>query len=374
MANFYASKEWVILFPSNVPEVKKAAGDLSRYIGLLAGQAEGLVQKPPALLDAHDSVPADAAPTIVLNCEESGPQRNGFSWRAGPERVEIYGESGRGLCNGIYSFLGALGIGWPAPGQEILPSPQVTNLRVFPISPADTGTQSSDSSVFEPSNYEGNAHVTAPWRRFVPAGKKEERFILKRGEAFVTWAARRRYDALIFPLAAFAAKGSARKLDEIKKLASEYGITIEAGGRELSSFVPRRFYLLHRDFFRMEGGKRNNDHHFCPTNPGTIRVIGKEGEKLFRAAADIKVFHLWPDKDTNGLNGTNSAWCSCPTCRAFTPAEQYRIGVNAAADILAAVNPDAMITFYEKNNNGGNIPLRHNLFKMEKLPEEREFH
>ncbi|MCL2233672.1 MAG: DUF4838 domain-containing protein [Treponema sp.] len=366
MANFYASKEWVILFPPDVPEIKKAAGDMSRYIGLLAGLEEGLVQKPPALMDAHGPAPSEASPIIVLNSEGSGPERNGFSWRAGTERIEIYGESGRGLCNGIYSFLSALGLSWPGPGQEILPSSQVANLRVFPISTIATGTVSLDSGVFEPSRYVGNA-VAAPWRRFTPAGKDDVKSILKKPEVFAAWAARRRYDALIFPLTAFASGSAGKKLNELRKAAAEYGIALETGGRELSSLVPRRFFLLHRDFFRMEGGGRKRDHHFCPTNPGTIRILGKEAEKLFRAAGETKVFHLWPDK------GANTAWCSCPTCRAFTPAEQNRIGANAAADVLAAVNPGASLTFFEKPGEGGSIPLRENLFKMEKLPDEKEY-
>ncbi|MCL2382454.1 MAG: hypothetical protein FWC64_12855 [Treponema sp.] len=366
MANFYASKQWVILLPPDIPEIKRAAEDLSRYIGLLAGFAEGLVQKPPALLDAHAPIPSNSAPPlIVLSVEGSGPERNGFSWKAGPERIEIRGESSRGLCNGIYSFLSALGISWPGPGEEVLPSSQVSNLRVFSLS-SGIGID-NDGCTSEPSKYDGGGPVAAPWRRFVPAGEKEVSAILKKGETFVAWAARRRYDVLVLPLRVFACKRTGRKLNELKKAASEYDIALEAGGRDISSLVPRRSFLFHRDFFRMEGGHRKKDHHFCPTNPGTTRLIGKEGERLFRAAGEVRVFHLWPDK------GADAAWCSCSTCRAFTPAEQNRIGVNIAADVLAAMGTGAFITFFEKPGEGGNLPLRQNLSKLEKLPDEKEF-
>ena len=353
VANFDASKEWIILFPPDVPEVKKAAGDLVRYIGLLA-------LKPPALVDASGQAPPETAPIIVLNNGGSGPQRNGFSWRAGPDRVEIYGESGRGLCNGIYSFLACLGISWPAPGQEKLPLPEGAPgaseaRRVFSL---------SNNGVHEPSRYEGEDPAAAPWRRFVPAGKKMIKRALRKSEAFAAWAARQRYDALIFPLAAFACGSTGRKLKELKKFAGEYGIALEAGGWDLSSLVPRGFFFFHRDFFRMEEGRREKAHHFCPTNPGTIRLIGKKGGKLFRAAREVRVFHLWPDK------GAEAAWCSCPSCRAFTPAEQNRIAVNAAADVLAALNPNASMTYFEKSGEWGSIPLRKNLFRVEKLPSE----
>jgi hypothetical protein len=158
-----------------------------------------------------------------------------------------------------------------------------------------------------------------------------------------------------------------RKLRELGKFAGEYGIALEAGGRDLSSLVPRKYFFLHRDFFRMVQGKRVKAFHFCPTSPGTIRLMGKEGKKLFRAAGDVKVFHLWPDK------GAETTWCSCPTCRAFTPPEQNRIAVNAAADVLAAVNQGAFITYLEKPGEEGNIRMRKNLYKIERLPDEREF-
>jgi len=371
MANFYASKEWTILFPPDVPEVKKSAGDLARYIGLLAGRADGSV-KPPVLIDAHGPAPSAEASVIVLNCENSAPQRNGFSWRAGPDRIEILGESGRGLCNGIYSFLASLGINWPAPGQETLPSPQVANLRVFHILTAFS-ENNADDSVFEPSNHiEGNP-VSASWRRLAVTDQKDISAILRESDAFLAWAARRRYDALIFPLAAFASRWTGRKIGELGKIAAEYGITLEAGGRELSALVPRRLFLLNRDFFRMHQGRRKKDYHFCPTNPGTIEIIAKEGEKLFRAAEGVTVFHLWEDKGpAKESRPAVSDWCSCPTCRAFTPAEQNRIAVNAAAKTLEAVNPDAWLAFFEKPGEGNDIALRRNLFKLEKLPDEQD--
>jgi len=337
------SREWVIIIPPDVPQAEKAAGDLSRYMGILA--ALNGSPEPPKIMNAFDPMPSETASTIVLNCGNTDSGRNGFEWRAKPRRVEIFGESGRGLCNGIYSFIAAMGISWPAPAQEKLPK---------------AGAVLECDSVSEPSRFEAKDPLV-PCRRFVPSGKRELGIMLENCEAFAAWAARNRYDALVIPLAAFVSERE--KVKRLEKSACEYGIALEAGGHELSSLVPRKAFFLHRDYFRMEDGKRKKDHHFCPTSPGAIRLIGEEAEKLFRAADGIKVFHLWPD------NGAENAWCSCPTCRAFTTQEQSRMGVNAAADVLAAIKPNALITFYEKPGEDGKIPMRKNTIKMEKPPE-----
>ena len=361
MGFFNASKEWTIIFPSDIVYANKAADDLSRYMGLLAsgmdtdGNHADSVSKAP-VVDALSPAPDGAV--IILSSGADGCERNGFSWRAGDDRVEISGESGRGLCNGIYSFLAALGISWPVPGQEKLPTLAAANdasgARLFPL--ASPG-EFSDSERENPL-----IHL----RRLVPAGKSEIKKLLEKGEVFVEWAARCRYDALVFPLAAYASKSTGRKLEQLRKIVGEYGIALEAGGRDLSSLVPRRYFLLHRDFFRMDEGKRNKDHHFCPTNPDVTRLIAKEGERLFRFVPEAAVIHLWPDK------GAETAWCSCPTCRAFSTLEQNRIAINAAADALAALNSGAdrkvFISYFENPGEGGKIKPRKNTFSLNELP------
>ena len=363
--NFDASKEWTILFPSDIEHAKKAVADLSRYIGLLSagntasGSGGAGPLKAPPIVDALDAAPDGAV--MVLSSNGHTYERNGFSWRAGEARVEISGESGRGLCNGIYSFLAALGISWPAPGQEKLPTH--TARATFALA--------SDSAC-ELSGSEGETPTTplrpaaANLRRFVPEGKNEVKDFLKKGEAFVAWAARRRYDALVFPLAAYASGSAGRKIKQLRQFTEEYGITLEAGGRELSSLVPRRYFLLHREFFRMDEGKREKDHHFCSTSPDVAHLIARESERLFRFAPDAAVIHLWPDR------GAETAWCSCPACRAFTPLEQNRIAINIAADTLAALTrdakPNAFISYFEKPGEGGRIKPRKNTFSVSEIP------
>jgi hypothetical protein len=358
--SFDVKKKWAIVAPSDLPHAKKSVEDLSRYLFRLTGvpktQAEESQVMEPHAKIYQPSDPPPSGPVILLDCGGGSPERNGFEWRAGNERVEIHGESGRGLCNGIYSFLAALGLSWPGPGNEKLPE----------IKENPQGLPLAQGSVCEPSRFDGKSPAAAPLRRLVLAEKKAMKTALKNGEAFAAWAARNRYDAFIFPLAAFASGGTRRKLAQLKHFALEYGIAIEAGGWAFSSLVPRKYFFLHRDFFRMEEGKRTPVHHFCPTSPGAIQVIGKEGKKLFKAAG-TEVLHVWSDK------GAETVWCFCPACRAFTPQEQNRIGVNAAADALTAIDAGASISYFEKPGETNNIPLRKNVYKNERLPEERNF-
>jgi hypothetical protein len=361
MAFFDASLSWMILAPLKPPAAQKAAAELSRYIYLLRRRA-GLTPALPPVADAYDAAPPETVPVILLNAESGGRESNGFTWRAGGDRIEIYGQSGRGLRNGVFDFLAALGLRWPEPDREILPPPPVDQGGKYALRVS-------------------RAHKPA---RTDEAGDAKRRLFMdpeaspKSRKSRIIWAARNGIDVLVVSLRdKILNKGSPREgtggggfpplifthsRRALLNLIKSYALEIEGGGWDLSLLVPRRYFFLHRDLFRMDSGRRSADHHFCATNPDTIRIIRGEGEKIFRANPGVEIFHLWPDR------GHEKTWCSCPTCRAFTPAEQNRIAVNAAADALAAVNPRGRISFYEEGE-GGDIPLRPNLFRLETLPE-----
>jgi hypothetical protein len=347
MAVFDVSKDWVILVPA-LPAARKAAEDMARCLDLLRRLA-GLSGKRPALLDAEGPAPDDPVPVILLNAGgDAEGERRGFTWRAGTERVEIYGDSPRGLCNGIYDFLSALGIAWPAPGREELPAApggSPGERVLFPL--RDKGA------------YTASGLPPAEWKRLlVPAGTR-----YKEIETLIPWAARNRIDALIFSLGdkVFRSRGA-----DIRRRAEAYAVIIERGGRDLSLLLPRRLFLFRRELFRMVSGKRVKDGHFCPTNPDTIRIIMGETKKRLRAAGDTRVFHLWPER------GKEDAWCSCPSCRAFSPAEQYRIALNTVADALAEAGSPARLSYYQESGEGeeavSGVAPRPSLFKLDELP------
>ena len=200
-------------------------------------------------------------------------------------------------------------------------------------------------------------NMTERKRLFVEkkAGKKDRIETIK-------WAAQNNYNTLVFPLA----ECSAGLHREYVKLIKKYELTIEAGGRELSLFVPRNLFMFHSELFRMEQGKRKKKHHFCPTNPKTTAAIAENAQKIFERSMQVvtqrRVFHLWPEE------GHENTWCACPACRAFSPAEQYIIAVNTAADVLAKLDPNARLSFLdygEETGKTGIVP-RKNMFKVKR--------
>jgi hypothetical protein len=304
--------------------------------------------------DAAGPAPADSVPLIVLNCGETGGGRNGFSWRLGTDRLEIYGDSDRGLLNGVFDFLGALGIRWPAPDREELPPPAGN----YPLARDRAYSPSAASSL--------------ELRRLIIGGKKKT----KDREKLFRWAARNKIDAAVLSLKdgglrTPAGPGAAAKKSPLKT-AEQYALILEAGGWDLSLLVPRRLFFFRRDLFRMESGRRTRRFNFCPTNPETIALLKKEAARMFRAVLgafpEIRIWHLWPDR------GHETTWCSCPACRAFSAEDQNRIAINAAADVLAELAPQAKISLYETPGDDGgeaeksSIPLRPNIFRLKGLP------
>ncbi|MCL2186045.1 MAG: DUF4838 domain-containing protein [Treponema sp.] len=129
------------------------------------------------------------------------------------------------------------------------------------------------------------------------------------------------------------------------KLIMTYALNIEAGGRDLPLLLPPRLFAADRELFRMEHGKRVKKFHFCATNPKTTKIISENAHILFERVLDKvtppRIFHLFPEK------AHENTWCACPACRAFSPAEQYLIAVNSAADALAKLDADARLHYID---------------------------
>jgi hypothetical protein len=357
MESFDISLDWAVLAPFPVPP---AAEDLARCIAALR-KRDGLDGGVPPILDSAGLAPEDSVPVILLNMENSGNERGGYTWRCGRDRVEIYGDSRRGFCNGVYSFLAGLGFSWPDPGREIPPP--------IPVDAQGRGIYAlRDRGLYVQSN-------TAPESRcrlVVPPDTPNREI-----PALGRWAARNQVDALIFSLRDRGFSGARWRAKIMADLENKWGLIIEWGGWDLSFLIPRDlfFFMFRRELFRMEGGKRLGDHHFCPTNPETIVLLRRRMDR-FLARRDKRpegagregprrIYHLWPDR------GAEHSWCACPACRAFMPREQIRLAVNAAAAVIGEKDPRARLSCrgeeespMEKLPGGSEIALSPNVFRL----------
>ncbi|MDR1318559.1 MAG: hypothetical protein LBJ90_02965 [Treponema sp.] len=372
MASFDVSKKWIVLSPASVPAAGQAAAELADCISLLRSRA-GLGKASPVIEDAETFSPPDSEPVILLNSGGASLDRNGYTWRLGKGRLEIYGDSDRGLCGGVFDFLSALGINWPKPGCELFPPPS-------------PGAAAGSYPLAEDRAYCPSASSPSGLRRLIINEKTKPRD----PESLVRWAARNRCDALVLSF-----RGKLLWDGTLLRPVKKYAMMIEAGGWDLSLLLPRGLFFFHRELFRMEGGGRTSRYNFCPTNPETMEILRKNGARLFGRAGPLMsgeagggsgpppahVFHLWPD------HGREKLWCSCPACRAFTPEEQSRIALNAAADALAGIDPGARLSFCETPEDGGKgaggaadgdgdstppaggIRLRKNIFVLDTYPE-----
>jgi hypothetical protein len=365
MNSFDLSAEWAILAPVPAPV---AVEELARCIAALR-ERDDLGKNEPAILDAAGPAPEDSAPIIVLNMDNSSNERGGHTWRMGRDRLEIYGDSRRGLCNGIYSFLAALGFRWPQTGEELLPA--------SPGTAGETKTGGPGRGIYplnNPGIYVRSNPSPEQRRRLAISPETHQREF----PALCRWAARNRVDAVIF---SFKNQKIENRLVE---WADHWDLVIEWGGWDLGLLVPRRHFFLKRDLFRLEKGKRKREHHFCPTNPETIALIQLHMTALLEqhevrdrtrqhAPAPRQVYHFWPDR------GAESVWCACPACRAFTPREQIRLALNTVAAVIAERDPQTLIGCREEENpaeqlpGGSEITLRPNIFvlKTGKAPAER---
>ena len=368
MLVFDATKPWIVLAPQLSGGIAsagtEAAADLARCLGILRAQAESTLHATPdaasggptgSPLDLRDGgadAPEEDRPIIALNgADQDGP--GGYAWRVGDTRIEIWGDSRKGLADGVYDFLGALGFRWPTTGTEQIPPCPLGAL--YPLS-------------------RDNAHLSSHGE----SRKATRRLVLegglggKEGEAWLRWAARNRVDAVVIPFDLDDSTIEAlsdrvlRRRSRIVAAARRYGFSVEEGGRCLSRLVPRRLFFRHRDLFRMREGKRTADFNFCPTNPETITLLWDQARRRFRDRQDVEVFHLWPDLADDG------GWCSCPSCRAFSPSEQALIAVNAVADALAEVRNGGRLSYISDPYDSGAVKPRKNLIPVEEPRKKPE--
>ena len=303
------SSPWSIACASEHPTALLAVSELQGALERLTGS-----QFPAG------AVPGAAGP--VLSLGHQSLDSDSFTWSARPERIDLYGDSPRGLLYAVYSLLEALGFRWIAPGPS--------------------GERFAPGTSF---NLPTGRQVECPALpgRCLILGHQA---FLKDVEDWTVWAARNRLNTLFIhvidePLTLGAAPLSRWRAMRAKALplARERGMTIELGGHGLAALLPRRLFRQMPEAFRFHAGKRRPDHNFCPSSPAALQVIRENAAAYFRAYPEADVYHLWPDDIVGG------GWCECASCRGYSASEQALLATNAVAEALETVHPGAQIAF-----------------------------
>lgn len=183
-------------------------------------------------------------------------------------------------------------------------------------------------------------------------------------DRWIPWAASHGFTALIlypadeqFTLEWMGDQVSGRR-KKLIEMAQQYHLQVEEGGFCLSRFVPRRLFMNNRDLFRMTEGRRVADVNFCPTNPETLQIVATQARRFFQRRSGHQVFHLWPDR------GPDEGWCSCPSCRAFSPYEQSLIAISSLADTLAEIGSTAWLSYLVPDGAESTLMCRPNMFPL----------
>jgi Domain of unknown function (DUF4838) len=253
--------------------------------------------RPEAALAAAELEAALGAPgadgvCVVLSHDHG--TRDRFRRRAAPSRVELHGESPRGLLFAVYSTLKELGERWPWPGEHRARSDRAALADQVEDGPALAG-------------------------RCLVLG---ERALVDDAEDWITWAARNRLNRVFVHASTAASPAGAapeatwrERRDGAVALARERGMTIEHGGHLLPE-------LLDSDDLRAlaEGGGLTE---------GAQRVV----EEHVLAHPEADVLHLWGADVPTGAGGGRDA--SEPALRT----------ANALAELADAVRPGTRLAF-----------------------------
>jgi hypothetical protein len=235
-------RQWTIL--------SGAADETSRFAAL---ELRDLLMKVSGEIPELDRSDSRAQDDIIL-LSHSGGSGGGYSWRAGTSRVEIFGDGPKGLVNGVYSFLHAMGCRWLVPGQrgERVPSSARVSLSV--------ASERSQPAIGERCLVVSHPSLLGP------------------GQDWILWAARNGMDSILFRLSAdplsqdaIAEDAYLRHRDSLIPLAKRCGLKVGVGG-----------FILERVAGRAA----------LEESAGESAV--ERATQWFSRYAEADSFHLWP--------------------------------------------------------------------------------
>ena len=236
---------------------------------------------------------------VAFELVESGASGEGFRWEATADAVTLEGVGPRGLLNGVFGLLAALGLRWPWPGRAV---------RV-----GDGPLAVAESVEEEP---------IVPERCLVLG----QRALLEAGEEWIVWAARQRLNTIFVhvgpgraPFGAANERLWRERRERLVALARDRAMTIEHGGHLLGDLVPRE--VLARAGRELEAG----------SPAGGVEAVQAAVSAHAGAHPEADVLHLW-GADTGA--GAASATATSERALRLT---------NAAAAAVERIRPAATV-------------------------------
>lgn len=291
--------------PRLEPTARLAVAELQAYLPRLTG---GRVHGAPSLR---------ASNLLIIRTEKTGTlpgrllgelkrvQHDGYLlWPLGKAGVALAARNAKGLLNAVYGYLGWLGVLWPSPDAETLPS---RGPLAFPSTPIlrnpSCRRRGIEHSVGDP----------LPWLK---------------------WYARQGFNEAMLHQPPGLWKDTAKAADEL-------GIVLQTGGHGLSSLLSRKLFDQHPDYFRALQPpdferRRLSDSNLCSGNPKALAIV-KANTRRFVRQFPASVYHLWADDLPAG------GWCYCARCWGYPPQDQALRAMNAVAEAVVEVNPKARL-------------------------------
>ena len=273
--------------------------------------------------------------SVEVTLTAGGGTGDGFEASVTARAITIVGESPRGTLNGAYWLLERLGWLWVCPGDS---GTRFTNgmgleegaYRESPLVPRRTLILGNDALHDDWQD----------WLEFASRNRLNSVFfhdtppsVLNRGGASRPSSA----DAIAqdgkgWMFERWDADGAA-----IREAAASRGLTLQFGGHHLPALLRRELFGEHPDWFTQRNGARDARYNLCSSSPGARAEVAARGREFFERFAGAAVYHLWADDITGG------GWCGCAECAGLSPSDQALRATNLLAEVLAAVDPSAVI-------------------------------
>jgi hypothetical protein len=230
---------------------------------------------------------------IEIGLSHANGDGDGFRRRVRPERIELHGDSPRGLLFGVYRTLEELGLRWEWPGQE----------------PGRAAAARLDETVDDAPALPGRCLVLG------------ERALLEDVESWIVWAARNRLNTLFVhvstqrePTGSAPEAGWRERRRRALELARERGMAIEHGGHLLPEL------LQAQELRALAAGEA----------PG--EDAGEILTEHVRAHPEADVLHIWgADLPAGPSSGDDASEATLRTANSVAAvAERERPGVQVA--------------------------------------------